>query len=379
MTTGTPSTPRLAAFLNLSTESFGLLLQLLSSILLSIMGVFLKLAAATGLPSTEQVFLRAMFQGSLVLALMTSIGCDESGSQGIPGKSLLWFPFGGNPTVRRVVIARGVLGGLGFICYYYTISHLPLGDAFTLLGLHPAITVFAASAILGEPLRKYQVAATMATITGAILISRPTFIFGVSEKSGKYDDGRSSLGYITAFLGACLASGVIILVRKAGKIGAHTFQLVLSWAIFGIFFSLIFSRPLAGTDGGTWGLPSSHAAWGYVFGLCCFGSMAHLLMNYAGRITRAGLISLMKSSEMLWSYLLQVLVFGEAPRPMTLVGAGLILISLVLIGVQKMLDGKSAIESDEKEKDGLMGEVAVENHMKIELHVDYGSAQGTPR
>lgn len=175
---------------------------------------------------------------------------------------LLWRPFGCTASVRTVVIARGVIGGLGFVMYYHTISVLPLGDAIALFALHPAITDFVARIFLGETLTTSRFVAALASAARAILIAKPTFIFGNDDIENV--TSPSSLGYLTAVLGVCCSSGVFILIRKAGHVGAHTLQLLFSWATFGVTFGVIFGAISsfvdstgAGGNNNQWHVPTS--------------------------------------------------------------------------------------------------------------------------
>merc|ERR1719433_1692668 len=76
------------------------------------------------------------------------------------------------------LIARGAFGGLGFMCYFKAVSCLPLGDAITLFSLYPIVTVIAAWLVLKESLTKMKCASVLLSIFGAVLIARPTFVFG---------------------------------------------------------------------------------------------------------------------------------------------------------------------------------------------------------
>lgn len=344
-----------------STEAWGLGLLAFSAILFSLMGTCVKLAASTGLPSTEIVFLRATFQATIVVGCM--IFCEartEAEGGGVDSsstmqqhcrRSILWTPLGGKPEVKRIVLLRGAVGSLGFINFYYTMSALPIGDAIALLSLYPILTVFVARIYLGEPIRTLQVLAALASVIGAILISRPSFIFQ-SNGSTRSND-IDPFGYVTAILGSCCASAVVVLIRKAGTIGAHTLQLLFSWCVFGILLSLLFGI-VSNIEGGdsSWRIPSSRLAWLYVLGVCGIGSIAHFILNYAARLAPAGLSSIARASDIAYGYLWGVLIFKQKPFGSTLVGVVLIVLSLIGIAVQKTRDEKKPTAAYELVKTG---------------------------
>lgn len=302
----------------LSTESYGLLLLLLSAMLYSGAGVFVKLAANTGLSSSELVLLRAVFQGSFVVAGLVFYKNDE-------GVHLIWQPLGSTRQVQKIVLVRGIIGGTGFCLYFYTISVLPLGDATALVALKPVPTIFLGRLFLGEPIKLLHILVTIASVVGSICIAQPSFIFG------KEGHAHASIGHVTGLLGACCAAGVVTLIRKAGSVGAHTLQLLFSWAFFGILFSSI----------GLWGhwtFPSSLTSWLYVLAMSVVGSAAHFLLNYAGRLAPASLSSIVRSSDLMFAYIWEIFIFAQVPNEWTWTGVGFITLSLLMIAVQKIRD-----------------------------------------
>ena len=155
---------------SLSQESYGLLLLLLSAVLYSFAGVLVKLAANTGLSSSELVLLRALFQGTIVVTSMCLYRTND-------GIRLICQPFGGSSRVIKIVIIRGIIGGLGFCLYFYTISVLPLGDATALVALKPVPAIFLGRILLGEAITPLHLVVTITSVVGSILIAQPSFLF----------------------------------------------------------------------------------------------------------------------------------------------------------------------------------------------------------
>jgi drug/metabolite transporter (DMT)-like permease len=128
---------------------------------------------------------------------------------------------------------------------------------------------------------------------------------------------------------------VLTLTRKAGTIGVHTLQLLISWATFGIIFSLAFARAE-----GDWVLPRSGLIWWYVFGACSVGAAAHFVLNYGGQLAPAGLVSVVRSSDIMWAYACEIAIFHQSPNMFTWMGVILVLGSLLAIGGEKMRDAR---------------------------------------
>lgn len=322
----------------LSTESYALLLLSLSAFLYSVMGTFVKLAVTEGgLPSTEMVLLRAIVQGVVVVtAMMFWREHDHSNSR------LIWVPLGRTP-IRNVVVARGMVGGLGFLFYYYTMSVLPLGDATTLLSLNPVLTVIAGAVVLKESLHISHVVAALGSVVGCVFMARPSFLFD-QHGAAVHSSSTPSLGYLTAALGACCGATVYILIRRAGKGGVHTLQLLFSWVLFGIVFSLLVgvALPWINGKGSTFVWPADSQTWRYVLGTCVFGSSGHFLLNYAARHAPAGLSSIIRTSGIVWSYMLELLVFHQGPVPLVTAGVLLIVASLATIALEKQCCGSGS-------------------------------------
>lgn len=57
------------------------------------------------------------------------------------------FSFGKN---RSLLIIRSLLGTTGLLCYFYSIQHIPLASAVTIINLAPMLTIFFAGLFFGE-------------------------------------------------------------------------------------------------------------------------------------------------------------------------------------------------------------------------------------
>ncbi|VEU45290.1 unnamed protein product [Pseudo-nitzschia multistriata] len=308
----------------LSVETYGLVLVFFSAAFYALAGAFVKLAHARGgLPSTELVFARGIFQGGLVVLGLCL--CRDA-----KGQRLIAHPFGRSAEAQRLVWMRGVIGGAGFLLDYHCMSVLPLGDAMTLMSLYPFVTIVLARIFLGEEIQALHMLTTVASVSGAVFIGQPTFLFGGGTAESP------TLGYVTGLLGSCCLASILILIRKAGKIGVHTFQLLLSWALFGVVFSVVL-----GPYEGKWGWPSGPAAWGCVLGVCVVGAGAHFVLNYAGRLAPAGLVSVVRASDIVFAYGFEILLFAQRPNAWTWIGVALVLGSLVAIGIEKIREGQN--------------------------------------
>jgi len=343
--TPTIDRPSLWRLSMLSSESYGLVLLLISAILYSIMACFVKLSTSSGFSAFELVSIRVLFQMPLIVLGMCWYKDPNAPTGSAANDKLIRRPFGSSATARSIVIARGFFGSFGLFTYYYTVSVLPLGDATTMLSMSPIITVVAASIFLNETMQISHVIAAVLGLLGSILLAQPTFLFGRHDDDNNNENDNNSIGYLTGFLGACIGASVFILVRKAGKVGVHTLQLLFSWCFFSIIYCLIlgimtivFRSPDDHDNSATksfLAVPKTRRSWMYVLGVCIAGTVGHFLLNYAGMLAPAGIGSMTRLSGMMWSYLLEIYVFHQLPQFRTVLGFSFILLSLVLIAVEK--------------------------------------------
>jgi len=259
------------------------------------------------------------------------VECDKSNN--LPPR-IITRPFGNTTKISKIIIFRGFIGGLGYLNFFYTLSTLPLGDATTLLSLYPIITIFLARCVLGEPIKKNQLIASVLSVIGACLICHPSFLFGNSQDESSKSASHTqspTIGYVTALLGSVCASCVIVLIRKAGNVGAHTLQLLFSWVVFGIIFSLVAEAMIGSlSPNSKWFIPSRNEL-PPIIGICITGSCSHFLLNYAAKLAPASIGGLIRSSDIVWSYLWQVLILGVVPQRETWWGVFCVCFSLVLV------------------------------------------------
>lgn len=355
----------------LSFETYGLLLMGLSAIFFSMMGTLVKLSSQYSFPSTELVFYRAVFQGVFVVIYMMRNRAEEK-EDGVEPRRLIEIPLGTRDQIL-VVLGRGFMGGLNFIVKFYSILALPLGDAITLFSLHPIITVLMANIFLGEKIRRTHMFSAVASFTGAVLMAGPSFLFADREMEDEVE-GVNKLGYLTAILGSFFAASVLVLIRKAGKMGVHTSQLLFSFSLCGGGIALLVGMTLGlRVEGGWIAPPSTKAAW-LAIALCGVGAIGQLLLNYAGRFAPAGLGSIARSSDIVWGYILEVLVFGQIPSWTTFGGVTLILVALITVSYEKYIDeqmnatNKSIAKKVPKEQ--MMGYIEMEEKLSYEKGVE---------
>ena len=90
-------------------------------------------------------------------------------------------PLGGSAEpwqVKAKVVGQGALGGLLLLCVYYTVAHIPIGNASAIFFCSPMFTFMFATVTLDEKLGLFRVMLSLFMLGGVTLMSRPPFIFG---------------------------------------------------------------------------------------------------------------------------------------------------------------------------------------------------------
>jgi drug/metabolite transporter (DMT)-like permease len=167
---------------------------------------------------------------------------------------------------RRLLVARGLLGGIAVVCYFAALARIPTGEATLLNNLYPVLTTLIAVFALGERPSPRLVAALGMTTIGVLLV------LGTAEL-------RLSLGIgeLAGFASAVLGAGAVIAVRAARVPAGRSPPANAATVFFALSLGgLAVSGPLAL---GAW--TSDVAAWGLALAAALLGLVAQLLMTDA--------------------------------------------------------------------------------------------------
>ena len=303
-----------------------LLCLFMPAFLYSVMGAFMK-EIPKDIPSTQITFYRASFQGILAVMGMMYLPHPDNNSEQASSRTtcLLQYPVG-PPGQRSLVLARGAVAGFTLMCYLYTVKALPLGDAITLLSLCPIITILLSRIFLGYEIIFGNVIAALCSLVGALLIASPSFDL---TGPGNY------LGCITGILGSTGTSVMYMLTRHAA-LKVHPFQHIFSSAVFSVLFSLCVGHTIGiGIEQG-WQMPHTKGTWGWVSGVVISGASAQFIIVSVCRTTSASTASLARSTDIMWAYMWDVLIFDQAPTTKTTIGVIIVCLSIILVTTQKM-------------------------------------------
>ncbi|GMV10994.1 MAG: hypothetical protein AMXMBFR55_27280 [Gemmatimonadota bacterium] len=268
----------------------------------AVMGLFVKLAGRR-LPSSQIVLVRA--------ALTLAMSWWAVRQARVPS---IW---GNN---RRLLLVRGALGAIGINCFYWSLVHLPLGDATLIQYTNPVFATVLAALWVGERVHAGEVLCLAAAMVGVVLITRPAFLFG--SAASPYDTRDVAI----ALLGAVSSGAAYAAVRKLGT-GEHPAVIVFYLPL--VTFPI--SIPFATTS---WLLPRG-VEWLLLFGVGAATQAAQVYMTRglqaetAVRATTTGYLQIVFAG--MWGALL----LGERPSAWTLAGAAVIVGSALVLAFGK--------------------------------------------
>lgn len=274
----------------------------------SVMSLLVKTAGAR-LPVSELVLVRA------VVTLVLSAG-------------MLWHA-GVAPWGRRHgrLVLRGVFGFCALLCFYYALTHLPIADATVLQYMNPVFTALLAAAVLGERLALGEIAATLVSFAGVVLVARPSALVG----------GGAALpvhAVLVALLGAACSAAAYVTVRSMGR-SEHPLVVVFYFPLVSVPLAIPAVLPV-------WVWPRAWE-WTVLLGVGIATQIAQVYLTRGLQLEPAGRATAVGYLQVVFAALWGLLFFGERPGLWTMGGTLLVVAgTLALTAVRQRHTGREA-------------------------------------
>ena len=275
----------------------GALFMLGSALGFSLMSLFVKLVSAE-LPTMEIVFARSVFMGALTAGTLRATGTSLWGHD------------------RRTLLARGAVGATALSLFYFGIGRLPLGDAVTIQYTAPVWTALTAALLLGERLRPLVLGGAALSLVGVVLVAQPTALFGAAL------DPLDGLGVSAVALAAVLSGLAYTFVRKLRATDAPmTIIFYLSWvgAVGALPFAL-----------GGWAWPTP-TGWLLLLGVGGATHLGQVCLTKGIHLLEAGTASAIGYVQVVLAFVWGVLFLGDPVDGLSLIGAALVVSSVLLL------------------------------------------------
>lgn len=171
------------------------LYMFISALSFALMSGCVKAVSLGGIPVMEILAARALVSSVLSYADIRRKGIS---------------PWGHN---RPLLIARGVVGTMALMCFFYAITVLPLAEVTLLQYLNPVFTSVLALLFIGERIQRSTVGCIILSLIGLVLMVQPSFLFG-HLSAGQH---LPTFGVTAALMGAFGAGAAYVLVRQLNK------------------------------------------------------------------------------------------------------------------------------------------------------------------
>ncbi|XP_012251404.1 solute carrier family 35 member G1-like [Athalia rosae] len=284
-------------------------------------GTFFTISSALvkAIKSVDPMILLSI-RAILQIATMVIVACYNS-------KNLL------GPKGQRILVQfQGLIGGLTLSLLYYSFRKLPLGDATTIIFSSPVIVIALSFIFLKEPCGLLRIVVIGALLLGVTLVAKPPFIFQM-HRSVPYD----FMGYVYAILATLFTAMNIVVMRKCLDVHYSVIVFVLSvWTLLtAVFFFYVASE----NHKLKYDLPHDWWEWGQITAVALSGLSGQVLVAKALKIEGAGKVSVTRSLDIILAYIVQVYFFGEIPTSTSIIGALLVLVSVICMGFEKEIYG----------------------------------------
>ena len=268
----------------------GIMYIIVSAFFFALMGLFVKLSG--DLPTIQKSFFR-----NAVAMIFAFVVITKNHQWELPkGKNISYL------------LIRAVAGTVGILCNFYAVSRINLADASMLNKLSPFFAVVFSIFLLKEKANWKQFLAVTLAFIGALFVMKPTFSF----------DGLPSF---MGFVGGLMAGLAYTYVRKLTQNGFKGSLVVFYFSMF----SCVVTLPWLILDF----TPMSSSQWLYLIlaGLSASGGQFFITAAYSKAPAKE--ISVYDYSQIIFTTLLSLIVFGELPDGLSFLGYGIIICAAV--------------------------------------------------
>jgi S-adenosylmethionine uptake transporter len=213
----------------------------------------------------------------------------------------------------RVHLIRGCMSSVMAILFFWGLARVPMAQAIALAFVAPLIALYLAAILLKEQIERGAILASLLGLAGVLVI-----LAGQAQA----DLGAEALRGSAAILGsAALYAWNIILMRQQAQLARPLETAFFTSLIMGSCFLLL--APFLAVPPGTAELPAILAA-----ALLAFVSL--MLFAWAYARAEAQRLAPVEYTGFLWAAVFGFLFFAEPVRPLTFIGAAMIVFACLI-------------------------------------------------
>lgn len=264
--------------------ALGIAFRVAAMACMACLSALVKFTGERGIPVFEIIFFRNLFAFvPLGLYIARTTGFSVLKTQ---------RPFGH--------LIRATVGLTGMVCGFSAVQYLPLTEATALQFTSPLFMTALSALLLSEKVGRHRWAAVFVGFIGVLIMARPV--------PGEMNIPGVTLGILSA-LGAAGAMVAIRQISDTEKGPTIVFYFTLGGVVLGAVGSMFH-----------WVTPDPMTlALLIVAGL--IGGVGQLFLTEALRQAPIGVIAPFDYTQLIWATGLGLVIWGELPHPLTLVGA----------------------------------------------------------
>lgn len=215
-------------------------------------------------------------------------------------------------TKRPVAQAiRAILGTIGLIMAAWTFQLMPITEGVVLSFSSPFFVILLSYPLLKEKVGKYRIGATMLGLVGVVVMIG-------------FDQSMLTLKGITVGLTFAFFNGlVLVMLRQLGRT-EHVFTTVFYFLTFGLIITVPYI-PFADI------IIPDQSYWPYLLGLGIAGLLSLIFKTESFRHAPASVIAPIAYSILIWSTVLDFLIWNHLASPNIWIGAVIIIVSNIII------------------------------------------------
>lgn len=276
----------------MSNKQKGTLFIILSAFFFAMMSLFVKLSG--NLPSVEKSFFRNL------IAMIIAAGILIKNKQG----------FSYQKKDLPLLILRASFGTIGILANFYAVDYLLLADASILQKMNPFFVIIFSYFILKEKITIKQILLIIGAFVGAMFVVKPSF------------QNAELLASIIAIIGAASAGLAYTLVRLLTERGVEKSKIVFLFSAFSCFVLL----PFLICDY----VPMNMNQFIYLIlaGLMAAGGQFAITNAYSYAPGKD--ISIFDYSQIIFSAIAGLFVFGQIPDTYSIIGYAIIFVIAII-------------------------------------------------
>lgn len=233
---------------------------------------------------------------------------------------------------RVILLLRCFMGTTGLMLSFYAFRNMPLADASVIIFSTPVFVAIFARVFLKEQCSFFNIVTIVLTLVGVVLITRPPFVFGdspavleVERYEGKHYD---IWGPVAAISSTLFGANVYILLRALK--GLHFSVIMTNFGAFALIYTLI----VCGSIGAICWPACGRDRW-LVVVLGIFSFLGQILLTVSLQLEQAGPVAIARCADIVFAFIWQMMFFGETPTGYSLLGAFLVVSSVILTALKK--------------------------------------------